>query len=256
MGYERLRASLSAPSKAFDVILVHTPHWRTTRGTHVLAHPRFQGLSVDPVFPHLFRYTYDVRVDVELASALVDEARAGGLEAMPMRNPDFRVDYGTLVSCHMTRPKWDVPVVAISSNTSHDDYSVEVGDARMIALGEATRRAVERTGRRALLLASCSLSHRHFTREPVVPEDMTHEHVYNYNQYLWDVRMLGLLRSGRTRRLVDEAPDFVEQATSETKAGSLTWLLAAMGFPEAPCTVHAYGTVIGTGNAVVEVPAP
>jgi 2-aminophenol/2-amino-5-chlorophenol 1,6-dioxygenase subunit beta len=46
-GYERLRKSLE--QKDFDVIVVHTPHWRTTRGHHVLAHPHFQGLSVDPV---------------------------------------------------------------------------------------------------------------------------------------------------------------------------------------------------------------
>ncbi|MCA2958668.1 MAG: tRNA U-34 5-methylaminomethyl-2-thiouridine biosynthesis protein [Silvanigrellales bacterium] len=250
--YERLRLSLA--TKPFDVILVHTPHWRTSRGHHVLASPHFKGLSVDPVFPHLFRYTYDLRVDVELAHAIVEETRAAGLEAVPMCNPDFRIDYGTLVSCHMTRPQWDIPIVAISSNTAHDDLSVEVGDARMKALGDATRRAVEATGRKALLLASCSLSHRHFTQEPALPEDMTHEHIYNYNQYLWDMRMLSLFRQGRTRQIVDEAPDFVEQAVSETRAGSLTWMLAAAGFPDEPCTVHGYGSVIGTGNAVVEVP--
>ena len=83
---------------------------------------------------------------------------------------------------------------------------------------------------------------------------MTHEHIYNYNQYLWDMRMLGHLRAGRTRRVVEESPDFVEQASSETRAGSLTWLLAALDFPTEPATVHAYGTVIGTGNAVVEIP--
>ena len=251
-GYERLRASLA--TKDFDVIVVHTPHWRTTRGHHVLAHPHFKGLSVDPVFPHLFRYTYDLKVDVGLAEAIVEETRVAGLLGVPMRNPDFRVDYGTIISCHMTRPTWDLPIVAISSSSAYDDFSVEVGDAQMKALGVATRRAVERSGRRALLLASCSLSHRHFTREPKVPEDMTHEHIYNYNQYLWDMRMLGLLRQGRSRQVVEESPDFVEQAVSETRAGSLTWLLSAMGFPEEPCTVHAYGTVIGTGNAIVEVP--
>ncbi len=39
---------------------------------------------------------------------------------------------------------------------------------------------------------------------------------------------------------------------SETKAGSLAWLLATLQFPDYPADVHAYGTVIGTGNAVVE----
>ena len=29
-------------------------------------------------------------------------------------------------------------------------------------------------------------------------------------------------------------------------------MLSALGFPEYPAEVHGYGTIIGTGNAVVE----
>jgi 2-aminophenol/2-amino-5-chlorophenol 1,6-dioxygenase beta subunit len=47
-------------------------------------------------------------------------------------------------------------------------------------------------------------------------------------------------------------PDFIEQTASECKEGSLTWLLGALGVPDYPAEVHAYGTVIGTGNAIVE----
>jgi 2-aminophenol/2-amino-5-chlorophenol 1,6-dioxygenase subunit beta len=46
--------------------------------------------------------------------------------------------------------------------------------------------------------------------------------------------------------------DFIEQSASETRSGSLTWLLSALDFPSAPAEIHAYGTVIGTGNAIVE----
>jgi 2-aminophenol/2-amino-5-chlorophenol 1,6-dioxygenase beta subunit len=122
----------------------------------------------------------------------------------------------------------------------------------MIALGHATRRAVERSGKRAILLASNSISHRHFTTESAIPEDMSNEHVYHHGQYLWDMHVLDLMKKGRSRELIDELPDFIDQTESEVKAGSLTWLIAAMGFPEYPAEVHAYGTVIGTGNAVVE----
>jgi len=122
----------------------------------------------------------------------------------------------------------------------------------MITLGEATRRAIEATGRRALLLSSNSLSHRHFTEEAALPEDMSKEHIYHHGQYLWDMHVLELMRQGQTRQLIDEMPDFIEQSVSECKEGSLTWMLAAMGFPTYPAEVHAYGTVIGTGNAIVE----
>ena len=248
-GYERLRNDLAA--KQFDVIVVHTPHWKTTQGTHVLARPRFSGLSVDPIFPHLFRYRYDIQIDTELAAAIIDHGRAAGLEMHAMQNPDFRVDYGSIISCHMTRPAWDLPIVVLSSNRAHFDIGNEVGEQLQVRLGEATRRAIEGTGRRALVLASNSLSHRHFTEEPDIPEDMSKEHIYHHGQYLWDMRMISHLRAGKSLQALAEMPDFIEGAVSECKDGSLTWLLSTLGFPSYPAEFYAYGTVIGTGNAVM-----
>jgi 2-aminophenol/2-amino-5-chlorophenol 1,6-dioxygenase beta subunit len=231
-----MRRNLEA--KDFDVIIIHSPHWKTVQGHHVLASPEFGGLSVDPVFPNLFRFHYELKVDVELAEAIVAEGRGAGLSMKAMTNPDFRVDYGT--------------IIAISSNRAHHYFNNEVGEQQQIALGRATARAVAASGRRAVLLASNSLSHRHFTTEPAIPEDMSKEHVYHHGQYLWDMHAIELMKQGRSRQLIDEMPDFIEHSTSECKEGSLTWLLAALDFPTYPAEVHAYGTVIGTGNAVVE----
>ena len=74
-----------------------------------------------------------------------------------MTNPDFRVDYGTIVSCHMVRPEWDKPIVSISSNRSLSYYSVEVMQEMMIELGKSTAKAIEESGKKCLLIASNSL---------------------------------------------------------------------------------------------------
>lgn len=253
-GYERARASLA--KRAHDVFIVHSPHWKTVVGTHVLGVPRFEGLSVDPIFPNLFRYQYKLNVDVELAEAIHDAGREDGLVMQMMRNPRFRVDYGTITCSHMMNPAWDKPIVGLSSNSSYHYFSNDVGQREMMALGQATRRAIEKTGRRAVLLASCSLSHRHFTEEPPIPEDMSYEHIYHHGQHLWDMRLLQLMREGKSRQVMDEMPDFIDQTVSEAKEGSLAWLLAALGFPDYPAVIHGYGTVIGTGNAVVEWSPP
>ncbi|SUZ79227.1 uncharacterized protein METZ01_LOCUS32081 [marine metagenome] len=248
-GYERLRKSLA--DKEFDVIIIHTPHWQTYVGTHFLGVPHFKNLSVDPIFPNLFRYSYDLTVDVELSRAIHDHAAKAGLHVQMMENPDFRIDYGTITSCHLVRPDWDIPIVCISSNRSRNYFSVEVMQANMVKLGQATREAIEASGKRALLLSSNSLSHRHFTEEPEVPEDMSQEHITNHHQYLWDMKMIELMCSGKTREMIDIMPDFTEQTVAETDAGSLTWLMAALNFPEYQGEIHAYGTVIGTGNAII-----
>jgi 2-aminophenol/2-amino-5-chlorophenol 1,6-dioxygenase beta subunit len=248
-GYERMRADLDRVDP--EVLVVLSPHWQTYVGWHMLGLPRFASRSVDPIFPHLFRYDYDLRVDVELAEAIEAEARSAGLVTAMMRNPDFRVDYGTLVSCHLSDPAWRRPIVAISSNRAHAFYNTDVMQEQAAALGLATRRAIEASGKRVALLASHSLSHRHFTVEPAIPEDMSAEHIQSHAQHLWDVKILDLLRRGKTREVLALIPEFTTQAIAETDAGALTWLLAALGCPTRPAEVYAYGTVIGTGNAVV-----
>ena len=253
-GYEALRASLRA--KDFDVLVLHTPHWKTVVGHHFLGVPHFKDLSVDPIFPNLFRYNYEMDVDVELGEAIAAEASELGLLTTMMRNPDFRVDYGTITSCHLSYPDWDVPICVMSSASPYYYYSNEYGDAEMLALGEATRRAIEKTGKRAVLLASTSLSHRHFTDEPEDPEDPSFGSIYNTNQRSWDDRILDMIRAGEGKRILAEMPDFIEQAVSECREGGLTWLLSALGIPDYPGTVHGYGSVIGTGNAIVEWTPP
>lgn len=249
-GYQNCRERILA--KKPDVFIVHSPHWMTVIGHQVLGLPRFQGLSIDPIFPNLFRYNYDLNVDVDLSLAIHAEIKSRGMISKVMQNPQFRVDYGSIISLHMMNPKWDIPVVCISSNNSPYYYSNEVGQEKMQLLGEATRAAVEKSGKRAVLLASNSLSHRHFTKEPTIPEDMSHEHIYSHGQYLWDMKVLKLMRAGRAKELMAIMPEFFDMAVAEVKAGALTWMLQALGVPDYPATVHAYGTVIGTGNAVVE----
>ncbi len=248
-GYERLAERLSTIE--YDTIVVLSPHWQTYVGTHFLGVERFHSLSVDPIFPNLFRYRYDLTVDVPLAEQLCAAASEVGLVTKMMRNPDFRVDYGTIVSCHLTNPTWDKPIVSISSQRSAAFYSVEVMQEQMLALGRATARAIEASDRRVVLLASESLSHRHFVSEADIPEDMSREHITNHHQYLWDMKLIEMLRTGRTREVVDLMPEFTEQAVSESDSGALTWLISALSFPRYTAELYGYGTVIGTGNAVM-----
>ena len=251
-GYERLRESLSEVE--YDAIVILSPHWQTYIGTHFLGLEHFQSLSVDPIFPNLFRYHYDMNVDVELAQQIHDKARNAGLAVKMMTNPDFRVDYGTITTGHMFRPQWDKPLVVISSNRSRAYYSVEVMQEMMMELGRVTREAILESGKKVVVLASNSLSHRHFTTESEIPEDMSKEHITSHAMHLWDMRIIDYMKSGQCQRIIDEMPEFTEQAIAETDGGAFTWLLATLEVPSYPAILHGYGTIIGTGNAIVEWP--
>ena len=251
-GYERLRESLSEVE--YDAIVILSPHWQTYVGTHFLGLEHFQSLSVDPIFPNLFRYHYDMNVDVELAQQIHDKAQNAGLAVKMMTNPDFRVDYGTITTGHMFRPQWDKPLVVISSNRSRAYYSVEVMQEMMMELGRVTREAILESGKKVVVLASNSLSHRHFTTESEIPEDMSKEHITSHAMHLWDMRIIDYMKSGQCQRIIDEMPEFTEQAIAETDGGAFTWLLATLEVPSYPAILHGYGTIIGTGNAIVEWP--
>jgi 2-aminophenol/2-amino-5-chlorophenol 1,6-dioxygenase beta subunit len=248
--YERARDNLDRLKP--DVLLVHSPHWTTHVGHHFLGVRRLSGKSVDPIFPNLFRYNFELEVDVELAEACCAIAGEMGLVTRMMRNPGFRVDYGTITTLHMIRPQWDIPIVGISANNSPYYLNTQEGLGEMDILGKATAKAIERTGRRAVLLASNTLCHLHFHEEPEIPEDMSREHPENYAGYQWDMRIIDLLRRGRTREVFEILPQFIDEAFAEVKSGAFTWMFAAMGYPEIPGELHGYGTVIGTGNAVME----
>ena len=248
--YEHARKSLDELKP--DVLLVHSPHWVTQQGHHFLGVKNLRGKSVDPIFPNLFRYAFELEVDLELAEACCDEAAALGLTTKMMRNPNFRVDYGTITTLHMIRPQWDIPVVGISANNSPYYLTTEEGLEEMDVLGKATRNAIRQTGRRAVLLASNTLCHYHFHEEPVPPEDMSQEHPQNYAGYLWDMRIIDLLRRGKISEVFKVLPQFIDEAFAEVKSGAFTWMFAAMDYPELPGELYGYGTVIGTGNAVME----
>jgi 2-aminophenol/2-amino-5-chlorophenol 1,6-dioxygenase beta subunit len=248
--YERCRERILELQP--DALIVHSPHWPTYQGHHFLGLEKFSGLSVDPIFPHLFRYRYDLSVDLDLSVKIRDTCQQNGLATSLVTNPNFRIDYGSIISLHLINPDWSIPVVLISANQAAFYFSNEIGNQQAQKLGDLTRQAIEQSGKRCVLLSSCSLSHRHFTHEPEIPEDMSYERIHHHGQYLWDMKVLEMMRAGHCAELLDIMPEFNQMATAETKAGSLSWLLSALEVPDYPAIVHGYGTVIGTGNAVVE----
>ena len=247
-GYAKLARKLKTID--YDAIVIFTPHWQTYIGTHFLGLPEFKSKSVDPVFPNLFRYNYDLKVDVELAEAMHEETAKAGIITKMMRNPDFRVDYGTITSCHLLNPSWDKPIVTISSNRNSHYYSNEVMVEQAKALGEACMRAIEKSGKKVVLVSSHSLSHRHFVTESPLPEDMSREHIYNHSKYVWDMKIIDMFRKGQMQEVVDIMPEYTEQTIAETEAGGLIWMMAAMGVPSYPAEIYGYQSVIGTGNCI------
>ena len=164
-----------------DVLLVHSPHWIASRAPF----PGDGWEQVGRSDATIFRYQFELDVDVALAQACCDEGRDLGLVTKMMRNPRFRVDYGTITTLHVIAPAMGHPGGGPVGNNTPYYLDTREGQGEMELLGRATREAIRKTGRRAVLLASNTLSHWHFHEEPEIPEDMSKEHPERYDGYKW-----------------------------------------------------------------------
>ena len=50
---------------------------------------------------------------------------------------------------------------------------------------------------------------------------MSREHIYNHSQYVWDMKLVDLMRDGKMKEVIDIMPEFTEQTIAETEAGGL-----------------------------------
>jgi 2-aminophenol/2-amino-5-chlorophenol 1,6-dioxygenase beta subunit len=194
----------------------------TQLGHHFLGVRNLRGKSVDPIFPNLFRLRLRAHSGRGAGRGVLRGSGQGRLVAKMMRNPNFRVDYGTITTLHMMRPQWDIPVVGLSANNTPYTRTRKRACTRWTCWQSQGRRAIEKTGRRAVLLASNTLSHWHFHEEPALPEDMSKEHPQTYEGYKWDMRMIEPMRKGNTKEVFRLPPQFIEEAFAEVKSGAFT----------------------------------
>jgi 4,5-DOPA dioxygenase extradiol len=147
-GHETVRAlrslDLESRSKA-NVIVVASPHFGSRGPFLVLASPQpafiedFYGLPAE-----LYGHTYAPPGDPELAAMLADEGRRAGLAVQT--TTEWGLDHGAWTALMYLAPSATIPVVALSiTGGSPEEH---------MAWGGAVAKAVERSGRRAALVAT------------------------------------------------------------------------------------------------------
>ena len=62
----------------------------------------------------------------------------------------------------------------------------------------------------------------------------------------------GVYSDAQIEELKKIYPQFIQEAFAEVKSGALMWMLSALDFKPIKADFYGYGTVIGTGNAVME----
>jgi 2-aminophenol/2-amino-5-chlorophenol 1,6-dioxygenase subunit alpha len=237
-------AGANAQEARPDVLIVFSTQWVSVLGHLVQARANPTGLHVDENWYDLGNLPYNFRTDLEVARRTIDLGTAAGLQVRPVDYEGFPVDTGTLVALNFLNPKSEIPVVCISCNI----YS---GREEELKLGQATADAVRALGRRAVVVASTGLSGHYFTREITDEEDR----IVNQEDDAANRKLLDLMAAGKGVDAMDMVTEYAAKTGADMQFKSYYWLMGAIGADRVKGKVLGYGSIWGSGAAVVEFTA-
>lgn len=222
-----------------DVLVVWSSQWISVLGHLYQALPNPKGVHVDENWHAMGDFPFDVTVDVDLVRAAVTATEAKGLQARGVAYEGFPLDTGTLVATHFLNEARR-PLACVSCNiyASADEERT---------LGAAAAEAVAGLGRRAVAICVSGLSGHVATRDvdpredAVPPEDDA-----------WNRRILDAIATGENARAESMAGAFAREAGADMMFKGFSWLMGAVGRPEARGRVLGYGPLWGSGAAIVE----
>jgi 3,4-dihydroxyphenylacetate 2,3-dioxygenase len=220
-----------------DVTVLVSSHFLTTFLLYVDAAARHQGRVTATECPDLVSsLPYDFPGHPRFAHALAEAARAQDIPLMAFENPDFVLDYGTVVPARYLFGEAVRPLVPVS-------VSIVGSLEEAIRLGRVVAQVAEGLDLRVAVVASGALSHR-VVRGPErwpEPEDQG-----------WDQRFLGVLGQGDRERALEFLPQFIQAASVEAWGKHLGFLLGAMP-SRFTIDFKTYGPSSGSGNASVAI---
>lgn len=244
-GLHRLKAEVLGPLRP-DTIVVFDAHWATTVEFVVAAHDRRCGLYTSEELPRgMSQMPYDLRGDPDLARLMAEEVTAAGSWMTAIDDPHLPIHYPTtnLLPFLQGDERWISVSTAQTAET--DDFLV---------VGEAIGRAVARSGRRVVLLASGALSHTFWKlKELRAHESSDPVHIRTPEARAADLERLAWFDVGDHARVIDTMPEFLRHRP-EAMFGHYLMMVAAIGgrFCVAPGARYSeYENAIGTGQAHV-----
>jgi 2-aminophenol/2-amino-5-chlorophenol 1,6-dioxygenase alpha subunit len=222
-------------------LVIYSTQWISVLGHSFQANPNPKGLHVDDNWYEFGDFPFDFQVDVELTTRAAAIASSFDLATKTVNYTGFPVDTGALVVQRFVNPQNTIPVAIVSCNIYAEQED-------LLTLGRAMRRAIEESGKRAVVVACTGLSGRFFT-EAIDP---LQDRFSRAEDDTWNRRILDLIAHGKNSAVLTLSAEYAKAAVPDMGFKAFAWLMGVLGTPTTPGTLLAYGPVWGTGAAVVE----
>ncbi len=247
-GWASLKQSYEAIGREIErsgaeLILLYSTQWFSVIGHlfQTAANPAWT--LVDQNWYELGEIPYSFRIDPEFGALYAAICKEMGMQTATVDYHGFPIDTGTVVALKLLNPNNAVPASVVSCN-----IYAERDETR--ALGRAARTAIERYGKKAIVVVVSNLSNRYEVGE-INP---THDHISSSKDDEWNRKILEMLGEGRLEDVAQVAREFGREANADMGFKAIWWLAALAGENNKyDGKVWDYQAVWGTGNAIVEL---
>jgi 2-aminophenol/2-amino-5-chlorophenol 1,6-dioxygenase alpha subunit len=247
-GWASLKASYEAVGREIErsgaeLILLYSTQWFSVIGHLFQTDPNPKWTLVDQNWYELGEIPYSFRVDPEFGALYAGICKEMGMQTATVAYHGFPIDTGTVVALKLLTPNNAIPASMVSCN-----IYAERDETR--ALGRAARTAIERYGKKTIVVIVSNLSNRY----EVGDIDPAHDRISSSKDDEWNRKILEMLGEGRLEDVAQVAREFGREANADMGFKAIWWLAALTGENNKyDGKVWDYQPVWGTGNAIVEL---
>ena len=218
-----------------NVMIAVSPHWQTKSGFYVDPGQYHTSFTDYPLLPAKWGrrpFSYEADGDPELALGIVEAAKALGLNA---GSKTYGLDHGAFCPVKVMHVNCKIVPVTITQRPFKE----------CLVWGRAIKEAVEKSSRRAVLVAPGNLTHR---------LDLRHDNereAYSAKGKQFDELLIDLITAGKYQELDRIDPDLLNYAAPEAGLRPLVVIQGAMG-GQAGKLLCYHGMKYSVGDATFE----
>ncbi len=247
-GWMRLRQAYEAVGREIErsgaeLMLVYSTQWFSVIGHLFQVDPKPSWTLVDPNWYEFGEIPYEFRIDPKFGELYARLCKEHGMQAATVNYRGFPIDTGTVVALKLLNPNNAIPASIVSCN-----IYAEREETR--ALGFAGRAAIDRYGKKTIVVVVTNLSNRY----EVAEIDPANDRISSQKDDEWNRKILEMLGEGRLEDVAQVAREFGREANADMGFKAIWWLGAVMGeHNRYDGKVWEYAPVWGTGNAIAEL---
>lgn len=247
-GWASLKANYEAVGREIEksgaeLLLVYSTQWFSVIGHLFQTDPKPKWVLVDQNWYQFGEIPYEFRVDPAFGELYAGTCKELGMQAATVNYHGFPIDPGTVTALKLLNPNNAIPASVVSCN-----IYAERDETR--ALGRAGRAAIDRYGKKTIVVVVSNLSNRY----EVAEIDPAQDRISSAKDDEWNRKILEMLGEGRLEDVAQVAREFGREANADMGFKAVWWLAALAGeHNRYDGKVWDYQPVWGTGNAIVEL---